>query len=203
MNAMSTNRKGTQTRNIKRKELTMLTIAYDIQLVLDLEDDQTEPTEREIEVALEQSTAGEALTTALDDRAARLRLPLPKWAETKRPATTGRDDPMTSRPVIVSEAKDQLLETAIALYRMMQRLHHQHEGLKAEYDHVREFYEARPTPAEDGPRSLELEVAEETDMTVDRLQDAAEDLLKAARLTDDWIRSKWRAKQQEKRRRRR
>ena len=83
----------------------MLTIAYDIQLVLDLEDDQTEPTEREIEVALEQSTAGEALTTALDDRAARLRLPLPKWAETKRPATTGRDDPMTSRPVIVSEAK--------------------------------------------------------------------------------------------------
>ena len=54
----------------------MLTIAYDIQLVLDLEDDQIEPTEREIEGALEQSTAGEALTLALDDRAARLRLPL-------------------------------------------------------------------------------------------------------------------------------
>ncbi len=94
-------------------------------------------------------------------------------------------------------AKDQLLETAIELYRIMQRLHHQHEGLKAEYDHVREFYEARPTPAEDGPRSLELEVAEATDVTVDQLQDVAEELLKVTRLTDAWIRDNWRAKQQE------
>ena len=181
----------------------MLTIAYDIQLVLDLEDDQTEPTEREIEVALEQSTAGEALTLALDDRAARLRLPQPKWAETERTATTGRDDPMTSRPVAVSEAKDELLETAIELYRMMQRLHHQFEGLKARYEHVREFYEARPTPAEDGPRSLELEVAEQTDIAVDNLENVAEDLLKAARLTDVWIRDKWRVKKQREQRERR
>ncbi len=178
-------------------------IAYDIQLVLELDDDQTEPTLREVEVALEQSTAGEALTEALDDRAARLRLPLPRFTETERTATTGRDDPKTSRPVTVSMAKDQLLETAIELYRIMQRLHHQHEGLKAEYDHVREFYEARPTPAENGPRSLELEVAEQTDMTVDRLQDVAEDLLKVTRLTDAWIRDKWRVKQRREQRERR
>ncbi len=34
-----------------------------------------------VEVALEQSTAGEALTLALDDRAARLQLPLGRWTE--------------------------------------------------------------------------------------------------------------------------
>ena len=188
----------------------MLTIAYDIQLVLDLEDDQTEPTLREVEIALEQSAAGEALMEALNDRAARLRLPLPKWAETRDAAsateteetTTTRKDPMMSQPVTVSEAKDQLLETAMKLYRIMQRLHHQHEGLKARYEHVREFYEARPTPAEDGPRSLELEVAEQTDIAVDNLENVAEDLLKAARLTDAWIRDKWRAKQQRERQRR-
>ncbi len=59
----------------------MLTIAYDIQLVLELEDDQTAPRLREVEVALEQSTAAEALTLALDDRPARLRLPLPQWVD--------------------------------------------------------------------------------------------------------------------------
>ncbi len=65
----------------------MLTIAYDIQLVVELEDDQVEPTLRQVETALEQSTAGEALTVALGDRAARLRLPLPRWAEAEqRPA---------------------------------------------------------------------------------------------------------------------
>ncbi len=75
-----------------------------------------------------------------------------------------------SRPVTVSEAQDQLLETAFELYRIMQRLHHQHEGLKAEYEPVREFYDAEDTPTEDGPRSLELEVAEQTDMAVDTMR---------------------------------
>ncbi len=65
----------------------MLTIVYDVQLVLELEDDQTAPRLREVEVALEQSTAGEALTLALDDRAARLRLPLPTWLDPKGTVT--------------------------------------------------------------------------------------------------------------------
>ncbi len=62
---------------------TMLRLVYDIQLVLELEGHQVEPTLRELEVALEQSTAGEALSLALEDRAARLRLPLPRWADTE------------------------------------------------------------------------------------------------------------------------
>ncbi len=103
-----------------------------------------------------------------------------------------------SRPVTVSEAQDQLLETAFDLYRIMQRLYHQHEGLKAEYEHVREFYDAEEPPAEDGPRSLELEVAEQTDMAVDQLENVADELLKSARLTDAWIRQKWRVKQMER-----
>ena len=106
------------------------------------------------------------------------------------------------QPVTVSEAQDQLLETAFELYRIMQRLHHQHEGLKAEYEPVREFYDAEDTPTEDGPRSLELEIAEQTDIAVDNLENVAEDLVKAARLDDAWIRSKWRAKQQEERKER-
>ncbi len=51
-----------------------------------------------------------------------------------------------SRPVNVSEAQDQLLESAFELYRIMQRLHHQHEGLKAEYETVRKFYDAEEPP---------------------------------------------------------
>ena len=50
------------------------------------------------------------------------------------------------KPVTVSEAQEQLLETAFELYRIMQRLHHQHEGLKAEYEPVREFYDADEQP---------------------------------------------------------
>ncbi len=103
-----------------------------------------------------------------------------------------------SKPVTVSEAQDQLLETAFELYRIMQRLHHQHEGLKAQYESLREFYNADEPPPEDGPRSLELQVAEETDVAVDNLQNVAEELLKAARLNDAWIRSRWRAKQKER-----
>ncbi len=103
------------------------------------------------------------------------------------------------KSVTVSEAQDQLLETAFELYRIMQRLHHQHEGLKAEYEPVREFYDAEESPTEDGPRSLELEVAEQTDMAVDNLQNVAEELLRAARLNDPLIRQRWRVKQKERR----
>ncbi len=98
-----------------------------------------------------------------------------------------------SKPVTVSEAQNQLLETAFELYRIMQRLHHQHQGLKAEYEPVREFYDAEEPLPEDGPRSLELEVAEQTDIAVDNLENVAEELLIAARFNDTWIRGKWRA----------
>ena len=108
-----------------------------------------------------------------------------------------------SQPVTVSEAQNQLLETAFDLYRIMQRLHHQHEGLKAQYEPVRKYYEAQAPSPDGGPRSLELEVAEQTDVAVNHLEDLAEDLLKAARLTDIWIRDKWRAKKQEERKGRR
>ncbi len=59
-----------------------------------------------------------------------------------------------SKPVTVSEAQDQLREIAFELYRIMQRLHHQHEGLKAHYEPVREFYEAEESPREKGPTRL-------------------------------------------------
>ncbi len=103
-----------------------------------------------------------------------------------------------SKPVTVSEAQDQLLEIGFELYRIMQRLHHQHEGLKAQYEPVRDFYEADKPPPEKGPRSLELQVAEETDMAVDDLQGIAERLVKAARLNDALIRQKWQVKQKER-----
>ncbi|MCP3983981.1 MAG: hypothetical protein GY723_06310 [bacterium] len=80
----------------------------------------------------------------------------------------------------------------------MQRLHHQHEGLKAQYEPVREFYDAEESPREKGPRSLELHAAEETDMAVDDLQGIAESLVKAARINDALIRQKWQVKQKER-----
>ena len=95
------------------------------------------------------------------------------------------------RPVDVSEAQDQLLETAFDLHRIVQRLHHLHEGLKARYETVREYYEAEEPPSDEQP-TLELAVAEETDIAAIELGDQAERLLKAARLTDAQIREKWR-----------
>ncbi len=103
------------------------------------------------------------------------------------------------RPVTVSEAQDQLLETGFELYRIRQRIHHQFEALKAQYEPVREFYDAKEPPPDDEPRSLELEVAEQTDMAADQLEDVAEELLKAARLTHARIRQTWRVKQKERR----
>ncbi len=85
------------------------------------------------------------------------------------------------RPATVFEAQDQLLETALDLHRIVQRLHHQFEGLKVHYEPLREFYAARIPPEE--PLTLEFAVAEHTDIAADQLQDLAQDLLKTARLT--------------------
>ncbi len=54
-------------------------------------------------------------------------------------------------------------------------------------------------PREDGPRSLELEMAEQTDMAVDQLQNVAEELVKAARFNDAWMRQQWRVKKRKER----
>ncbi len=103
-----------------------------------------------------------------------------------------------SSAVTVSQVQDQILETAFEVLRIIQRLHHQHEGMKAQYEIVLEFYEAKEPPPDDEPRSLELEVAEETDMAVDQLEDVAKQLLKAARLTDAKVREKWRRKERKR-----
>ena len=162
----------------------MTTIVYDIQLVLELEDDQTEPTLREVEVALEQSTAGEALTLALDDRKARLRLPLPRWVETEEAA----------EELTVSKAQDQILGTAFDLNRIARRLQHQYKGLAAQYESVRTYWEG-DEPYRECP-SLEVAVADNIDQAADQLQDIADDLLKASRLTDALVRQKWHATQE-------
>ena len=96
-----------------------------------------------------------------------------------------------SQPVSFTDAQDLLLEVALDLYRIIQRLHHQFEYLKAQHEHVREYYEAEEPPM-DQPPTLERAVAEETDITANQLLDVAEDLLKSARLTEPEIQAKWR-----------
>ena len=105
-----------------------------------------------------------------------------------------------SQPVTVSEAQDQLLETAFDLYRIMRRLHHRHKGLKAQYESVRKYYEAEEGPPGEDRPPLELAVAEEIDQAVDLLEDVADDLRKASCLTDAEIRLKWRVKRKRQRR---
>ena len=102
-----------------------------------------------------------------------------------------------SQPVTVSEAQDQLLEIAFDLYRIRQHLHHQFKGLKAQYKSVREYYDAEEEPSK-GPCPLELAVAEELDQAVDQLEDIADDLRKASRLSDAAIQLNWRVKQKER-----
>ncbi len=104
-----------------------------------------------------------------------------------------------TKPVNVSEAQDQLLEIAFELDRIRQHLHHQFMGLRAEYPHLNEFYDAEEAPSESGPRSLELQMAEETDMAADQVEDLADQLRKAARLTAALIRQSWRVEQKERR----
>ncbi len=103
-----------------------------------------------------------------------------------------------SQPVTVSEAQDQLLETAFDLYRIRQRLHHQWKGLKAEYESVREYYDTDEPRNE--ARPLELEVAVEIEDAVDEIESLADDLRKASRLTNAAIQQTWRVDQKRRRR---
>ncbi len=94
-------------------------------------------------------------------------------------------------------AQDNLLEIALDLYRIRQRLYHQLKGLKAEYENVREYYDSEAEP-KDEPRPLELEVAERADQAADQIEDIADDLRKASHLTTALIEMHWRVDQKKR-----
>ncbi len=96
--------------------------------------------------------------------------------------------------VTVSEAQDQLLETAFDLYRIRQRLHHQFKGLKAEHESVREYYDTDVDEPK-APRPLELQVAIEIEDAIDAVEDLGDYLRKASRLTNAAIQQTWRVDQ--------
>ncbi len=95
-----------------------------------------------------------------------------------------------ARPVTVSEAPDQLLETAFDLYRLIHRLHRYHEGLRVPYEIEQECCDRIEPDLE--PPTIELAVDEEITSTIDELQDIADRLQKSSRLTDVVIRREWR-----------
>ncbi len=103
-----------------------------------------------------------------------------------------------SQRVSVSEAQDQLLETAFDLYRIRQRLHRQFKGLKAEYESVREYYDADGAEP-DAPRPLELQLAVELEDIVDEVESLGDMLRKASRLTNAAIQQTWRVDQKRRR----
>ena len=101
-----------------------------------------------------------------------------------------------ARPIAVSEAQDQLLETAFDLYRTVYRLHRYREGLRAPDEIEHACYGEREVGNE--PPTLELAVAEDIGTSIDELLEIADRLQQAARATDVPLRRQWR--QQHKRR---
>ncbi len=95
-------------------------------------------------------------------------------------------------PVTVPEVQENALEITFDLQRLIQRLHHQHNGLRGSYEDVAKSYET-DEPSKDRP-SLELAVTEEVHTAANDLTDVAERLLKRCRLTDFEVREKWRLK---------
>ncbi len=94
-----------------------------------------------------------------------------------------------ARPISVSEAQSQLLETALDLYRMVYRLHRHREGLRVPYeieDHIVGMEVANEPP------TIELAVADEIGITIDEFLEIADRLQHAARATDVTIRHEWR-----------
>lgn len=96
-----------------------------------------------------------------------------------------------SQLVNVSEAQDQLLETAFELYRIIQRLHQHYEGLRVPFEIAMDYYQ--PEETADEPPTIELAVAEEIDIAVDQLLSIADQLQKTSRINDASIRAKWRS----------
>ncbi len=97
------------------------------------------------------------------------------------------------RPITVSEAQDQLLETALNLYRMVYRLHRHREGLRVPYEIECACNGDTGSGAE--PPTIAIAVAEEIGATIDEFQDIANRLQMAARATDASIRRQWRKDQ--------
>ncbi len=102
-----------------------------------------------------------------------------------------------SRPITVSEAQDQLLETALALYRLCYRLHRHREGLRVPYEIEHECHDN--TGRGNEPPTIELAVAEEIGTTIDEFQEIADRLQRSARATDVSIRRRWREEQTRRR----
>ena len=105
---------------------------------------------------------------------------------------SGRIDCAT--PQGIEAAQDRLLETALDLYRMIQRLHRCREGLGIPSAIAREYYEAEGRT--DEPPTIELAVAEEIHAAIGELQGIARGLQQAACLTDAGIRKEWREERQ-------
>ena len=103
-----------------------------------------------------------------------------------------------SRPITVSEAQDQLLETALDLYRLIYRLHRHREGLRVPSEIEHECYGHMEVGNE--PPTIELAVADEIAATIDDFQEIADRLQKASRATDVTIRRQWREEQKRRQR---
>lgn len=95
-----------------------------------------------------------------------------------------------SRPTTVSEAQDQLLETALELYRMSYRLHRHRERLKVPFEIERECNGNSGVGEE--PPTIELALAEEIGTAIDDFHEIADRLQQAARATEVTIRHEWR-----------
>ncbi len=99
--------------------------------------------------------------------------------------------------VTVAEAQDQMLETALDLYRIRQRLHNRFKRLKSEHESLREYYDTDTDPR-DEVHPLELEVAEAIDIATDTLEDVADRLRKTSRLTEARIQLEWSVEQKQR-----
>ncbi len=95
-----------------------------------------------------------------------------------------------TRPTTVSEAQDQLLKTALELYRMSYRLHRHRERLKVPFEIERECQ--GETGVGEEPPTVELALAEDIGTAIDDFQAIADRLQQAARATDVTIRREWR-----------
>ncbi len=100
-----------------------------------------------------------------------------------------------SRSITVSQAQDQLLETAFDLYRIARRLQRHHQSLAVPYEIASAHYTAEDVDV--APMTIELAVSEEMDIAAENLADLADKLLEASRLSDVSIRMKWNQKRRE------
>ncbi len=98
-----------------------------------------------------------------------------------------------ARPMTVSEAQDQLLETAFELYRTVYRLHRYQEGLRVP-DELEDACHGEGIGYE--PPTLDLAVADEIGTSIDELLEIADRLQQAARATEVSIRRQWRRQRQ-------